>query len=152
MVRNSSEIIDYTIGATDGQIGRVTDFLFDDNTWLVRWLVIDTGFWLSGRKVLLPPSVLGHFSAIGDQFSVRLTMQQVKDSPDVDTDLPVSRFACWPAIPTLCAKLGTAANVRTCPISSANRCGSNTSRLTTTKLIHWLRSTLLSQPGIERTI
>jgi len=51
----------------------VTDFLFDDDTWLVRWLVIDTGSWLSGRKVLLPPSVLGHFSAIGDQFSVRLT-------------------------------------------------------------------------------
>jgi len=91
MLRNSSEIIGYTIGANDGQIGRVTDFLFDDDTWLVRWLVIDTGSWLSGRKVLLPPSVLGHFSAIGDQFSVRLTKQQVKDSPGVDTDLPVSR-------------------------------------------------------------
>ena len=91
MLRNSSEIIGYTIGANDGRIGRVTDFLFDDDSWLVRWLVIDTGPWLSGRKVLLPPSVLGHFSAIGDQFSVRLTMQQVKDSPAVDTDLPVSR-------------------------------------------------------------
>jgi hypothetical protein len=91
MLRNSSEIIGYTIGANDGQLGKVTDFLFDDDTWLVRWLVIDTGSWLSGRKVLLPPSVLGHFSAIGDQFSVRLTMQQVKDSPCVDTDLPVSR-------------------------------------------------------------
>jgi len=91
MLRNSSEIIGYTIGASDGQLGKVTDFLFDDDTWLVRWLVIDTGSWLSGRKVLLPPSVLGHFSAIGDQFSVRLTMQQVKDSPGVDTDLPVSR-------------------------------------------------------------
>ena len=91
MLRNSSEIIGYSIGATDGQLGRVTDFLFDDDTWLVRWLVIDTGSWLSGRSVLLPPSVLGHFSAIGDQFSVRLTRQQVKDSPGVDTDLPVSR-------------------------------------------------------------
>ena len=91
MLRNSSEIIGYTIGASDGQLGKVTDFLFDDDTWLVRWLVIDTGSWLSGRKVLLPPSVLGHFSAIGDQFSVRLTKQQVKDSPGVDTDLPVSR-------------------------------------------------------------
>lgn len=91
MLRNSSEIIGYTIGASDGQLGRVTDFLFDDETWLVRWLIIDTGSWLSGRKVLLPPSVLGHFSAIGDQFSVRLTKQQVKESPGVETDLPVSR-------------------------------------------------------------
>lgn len=91
MLRNSSEIIGYTIGASDGQLGTVTDFLFDDDTWLVRWLVIDTGSRLSGRRVLLPPSVLGHFSAVGDQFSVRLTKQQVKDSPGVDTDLPVSR-------------------------------------------------------------
>jgi hypothetical protein len=91
MLRNSSEIIGYTIGANDGRLGRVVDFLFDDHTWLVRWLVIDTGSWLSGRKVLLPPSVLGSFSAIGDQFSVRMTMQQVKDSPGVETDLPVSR-------------------------------------------------------------
>ena len=91
MLRNTSEIIGYTVGANDGQIGRVVDFLLDDDTWLVRWLAIDSGSWLSGRKVLLPPSVLGHFSAIGDQFSVRLTMQQVKDSPGVDTDLPVSR-------------------------------------------------------------
>jgi len=91
MLRNSSEVIGYTIGANDGQLGRVIDFLFDDETWLVRWLVVDTGSWLTGRKVLLPPSVLDHFSAVGDQFSVRLTMQQVKDSPGVDTDLPVSR-------------------------------------------------------------
>ena len=91
MLRNSSEITGYTIGASDGQLGKVTDVLFDDETWLVRWLVIDTGSWLSGRKVLLPPSVLGHFSPIGHQFSVRLTMQQVKDSPGIDTDLPMSR-------------------------------------------------------------
>jgi sporulation protein YlmC with PRC-barrel domain len=91
MLRNLSEIIGYTIGASDGEVGQVTDYLFDDDTWLVRWLVIDTGSWLSGRKVLLPPTVLGDFSPIGNQFAVRLTKQQVKDSPGVDTDLPVSR-------------------------------------------------------------
>ena len=59
MLWNASAINGYAIKASDGQIGTVSDFLFDDASWLVRWLVVDTGNWLSGRKVLLPPSVLG---------------------------------------------------------------------------------------------
>jgi hypothetical protein len=54
-------------------------------------LVVDTGNWLSGRKVLLPPSVLGQLDPNGREFAVGLTMQQVKDSPDIGTDRPVSR-------------------------------------------------------------
>jgi hypothetical protein len=57
----------------------------------VRWLVVDTGKWLSGRKVLLSPFVLGHLDPEKREFTVELTMQQVEDSPDVDTDRPVSR-------------------------------------------------------------
>jgi hypothetical protein len=57
----------------------------------VRWLVVDTGHWLPGRKILLPPSALAHINHIGRQFNVGLTRQQVKDCPDVETDLPVSR-------------------------------------------------------------
>ena len=91
MLRHETEINGYTIGASDGQLGTVCDFLFDDASWLVRWLVVDTGNWLSGRKVLLPPSVLGSVNHIGHQLAVKLTMQQVKDSPDIDTDRPVSR-------------------------------------------------------------
>ncbi|MGB8528989.1 MAG: PRC-barrel domain-containing protein [Rhodoplanes sp.] len=91
MLRNASAIKGYAIGATDGRLGTVSDFLFDDASWLVRWLVVDTGKWLSGRKVLLPPSVLGHIDPNGNEFAVSLTMQQVKDSPDIDTERPVSR-------------------------------------------------------------
>ena len=91
MLRNASAIKGYAIAATDGRLGTVSDFLFDDASWLVRWLVVDTGKWLSGRKVLLPPSVLGHIDPNGNEFAVRLTMQQVKDSPDIDTERPVSR-------------------------------------------------------------
>ena len=69
----------------------MSDFLFDDATWLVRWLVVDTGNWLSGRKVLLPPLVLGHLHPTEHEFPVRLTKQQVKDSPEIDCDRPVSR-------------------------------------------------------------
>jgi hypothetical protein len=91
MLWNASAIKDYAIAASDGRLGTVSDFLFDDASWLVRWLVVDTGNWLSGRKVLLPPSVLGHLDPNGREFAVGLTMQQVKDSPDIDTDRPVSR-------------------------------------------------------------
>lgn len=91
MLRNTSAIDGYAVEAIDGRIGTVSDFLFDDATWLIRWLVVDTGTWLSGRKVLLPPSVLGHVDLKKQEFSVRLTMQEVKDCPDVDTEQPVSR-------------------------------------------------------------
>jgi sporulation protein YlmC with PRC-barrel domain len=91
MLRKASAIDGYAIAASDGRIGTVNDILFDDASWLVRWLVVDTGKWLSGRKVLLPPSVLGQLDPSGRELAVSLTMQQVKDSPNVDTERPVSR-------------------------------------------------------------
>ncbi len=91
MLWNASVIKGYAIEASDGDIGTVSDFLFDDASWLVRWLVVDTGNWLSGRKVLLPPSVLGRLYAKDRVFAVKLTKQQIKDSPEIDTDRPVSR-------------------------------------------------------------
>ena len=91
MLRNTSALNGYAIAASDGRLGTVNDFLFDDASWLVRWLVVDTGKWLSGRKVLLPPSVLGELNPKREEFSVKLTMEQVKNSPDIDTAQPVSR-------------------------------------------------------------
>ena len=91
MLWTASAIKGYAIAASDGHLGTVSDFLFDDASWLVRWLVVDTGNWLSGRKVLLPPSVLGHLDPKEQECPVKLSMQQVKDSPDIDTQRPVSR-------------------------------------------------------------
>lgn len=91
MLRHESEVKGYEIHASDGLVGTVTDFLFDDATWVVRWLVVDTGHWLPGRKVLLPPSALGYVNHIGHQFNVLLTRQQVKDCPGVEVHEPVSR-------------------------------------------------------------
>lgn len=91
MLWNASAINGYAIAASDGKIGTIDDFLFDDTNWLVRWLVVDTGNWLSGRKVLLPSSALAHLDVKKEECSIKLTMQQIKDSPDVDTDRPVSR-------------------------------------------------------------
>jgi hypothetical protein len=91
MLWDASVMKGYAIEAHDGRLGTVSDFLFEDASWMVRWLVVDTGHWLSGRKVLLPPSALGHPDPQSRRFPVKLTMHQVKDSPEIDTDRPVSR-------------------------------------------------------------
>lgn len=91
MLWNASEINGFAISASDGEIGTISDFFFDDTNWLVRWLVVDTGNWLSGRKVLLPSSALAHLNAEKKECMINLTMQQIEDSPDVDTERPVSR-------------------------------------------------------------
>ena len=55
MLRSIKDLEHYAIGATDGDIGRVKDFYFDDDSWVVRYLVVDTGSWLAGRSVLISP-------------------------------------------------------------------------------------------------
>lgn len=91
MLWKTSDLKGCAIRASDGPIGTVSDFLFDDASWLIRWMEVDTGTWLSGRKVLLPPSVLGHADAAEREFHVKLTRAEVENSPETDTDLPVSR-------------------------------------------------------------
>jgi hypothetical protein len=91
MFRNASTIKGYAIAASDGHLGTASDFLFDDQTWLVRWLVVDTGHWLPGRKVLLPLSVLVHLDLETQEFTVRPSKQQVKDSPTYDPTSAVDR-------------------------------------------------------------
>jgi sporulation protein YlmC with PRC-barrel domain len=91
MLWNASAINGHAIIAKDGRLGTVSDFLFDDVSWRIRWLVVDTGAWLPGRKVLLAPAAMGHVDPKEQTFSVELTMQQVKNSPGIDTDRPVSR-------------------------------------------------------------
>jgi len=92
MLLNLSNIRGHSIMASDGAIGSVSDFLFDDESWLIQWLVVDTGNWLSGRKVLLPPSALGQADVDANTFSVRLTQAQIEASPEVDNHKPVSRL------------------------------------------------------------
>ncbi len=68
-----------------------SDFLFDQTTWSVRWLVVDTGKWLTGRKVLVHPSAIDHVDHERRQIDVALTGKQVEDSPDIGQDRPVSQ-------------------------------------------------------------
>ena len=91
MLWDASAINGYAIEASDGRLGTVSDLLFEDAGWLVRWLVVDTGNWLPGRKVLLPLSALERPDRALRHFPVKLTRQHVKDSPDINTEQPVSR-------------------------------------------------------------
>ena len=91
MLRSMSELKDYAIEATDGSIGRVKDFYFDDAAWVVRYLVVETGGWLSSRKVLISPIAIGVPDWMHKKLPVSITQQQVRNSPDIDTDKPVSR-------------------------------------------------------------
>ena len=91
MLRNTTDLEDYTLGATDGPIGKVKDFYFDDETWVIRYLVVDTGSWLASRKVLISPIAIGEPDRVEALLPASLTKQQVKNSPDIDTDKPVTR-------------------------------------------------------------
>jgi hypothetical protein len=79
------------VHALDGDIGTIADFYFDDDTWTVRYVVVDTGQWLRGRLVLIPLWALHLPDWDQARIPVRLTRQQVEHSPDIDTHRPVSR-------------------------------------------------------------
>lgn len=91
MLRTVKHMEDYVISATDGNIGHVKDVYFDDETWCVRYLVVDTGTWLSSRKVLISPISIGQANWADKQLPVSITKEQVENSPDINTQTPVSR-------------------------------------------------------------
>jgi len=91
MLRNVKDMVGFAIEATDGALGHVRDFYFDDEAWVIRYLVIETGSWLSHRKVLVSPYSIGEPNWSAEKLPVRLTRDQVRASPSIDTDKPVSR-------------------------------------------------------------
>jgi sporulation protein YlmC with PRC-barrel domain len=91
MLRNLKELHDYAIGATDGVIGHVKDVYLDDQAWVVRYLVVETGGWLSGRKVLVSPMAVGEPNWAKRLLPVSITKDQIENSPDFDSEKPVTR-------------------------------------------------------------
>ena len=90
MLQVISPLKGFTIKASDGGIWSVVDFLFDDTSWKVRWLVIDCGTWL-GAKVLIHPSAISRQDLEQQEFVVALTKAQVEGSPKLVEDRPVSQ-------------------------------------------------------------
>jgi len=91
MMQVISALKGFGVDATDGNFGTVADFLFDDVSWKVRWLVVDCGTWREGHKVLIHPSAVSSIDFDEECFEVKLTKAQVEASPDEFEDLPVSQ-------------------------------------------------------------
>jgi uncharacterized protein YrrD len=91
MLRSINQLYGDELRATDGEIGHIKDFYFDDQNWAVRYVVVDTGSWLSGRLVLISPHVFTNFDLDGVCRGVNLTRKQIENSPDFDSEKPVSR-------------------------------------------------------------
>lgn len=91
MLRSLKDLKGYTILATDGEIGQVHDFYLDAQEWAIRYLVVDTGAWLVGRRVLISPTALQQPDWEQKRLPVSLTQAQVENSPSIDMDKPVSR-------------------------------------------------------------
>lgn len=91
MLRSTRHLKGFRIGATDGDIGHVDACYFDDASFTVRHLVVDTGSWLAGRKVLISPMALREIDWDRGRINAALIKAQVEQSPDIDADRPVSR-------------------------------------------------------------
>ena len=91
MLTNATFLKGLKIHATDGELGNVEQFYFDDETWAIRYLMVDTGGWLGGRQVLISPISVTHTDWEGKRLDVGLTKKQVENSPDINTHQPVSR-------------------------------------------------------------
>jgi uncharacterized protein YrrD len=90
MKRNIYSLLGFSLSATDGEVGKVEEFYFDDQNWRIRYLIVKTGNWLSGRKVLISPLAIVRSNWKDGSFPVNLTKEQIMHSPDIDTDKPVS--------------------------------------------------------------
>lgn len=91
MLRSLYIMLDYHVAATDGDAGRVQDFLFDDESWIVDYLVVTTGTEPDKRQVLLNPFAAGPPDWETKRLAVLLTREQIQTSPPVTSDLPISR-------------------------------------------------------------
>lgn len=90
-LRSASEVRSYHIQGSDEAIGHVEDFIVDDETWQVRYLVIDTSNWWFGKKVLVAPHWASRISWEERKVHVDLSRQAIKNSPEWNASAAVNR-------------------------------------------------------------
>ncbi|MFT6205359.1 MAG: sporulation protein YlmC with PRC-barrel domain [Spirosomataceae bacterium] len=91
MKRSINSLLGYIIIGTDGEIGKVEEFYFDDRTSTIRYIIVKTGGWFSEKRVLISPEVFQKAEWESKTLYVNLTQEKIKNSPDIDTEKPVSR-------------------------------------------------------------
>lgn len=91
MIRRLHELLGYRINASDGEIGTVNDFYFDDHQWTVRYMVVDSGSWLFSRRLLVATDAIESIESLSEVVNVKLTKDQVENSPDLDLAQPFTR-------------------------------------------------------------
>ena len=91
MLGKAKTLKGYKLDSLDGEIGMVKEFYFDDRHWTIRYLVADTGNWLTGRHVLISPYALVAVVREEQHITIDLTKKQIEDSPSLNSDKPVSR-------------------------------------------------------------
>src|SRR5664280_1718019 len=90
MLIKAKSLKGYKLDSKGGEIGKRQEFYFDDKHWAIRYLVADTGGWLTGNKVLISPYALVSVNKEEEQIGINLTKKQIEDSPSLDSDKPVS--------------------------------------------------------------
>lgn len=91
MLHSVKEMEGFTIRAIDGEIGKLHEFYFDDHTWIIRYIIVDTGSWLAEKLVLISPDSFKSINWEKEIFELNLDKQQIEDSPPIDKDKSVSR-------------------------------------------------------------
>jgi uncharacterized protein YrrD len=91
MLRSLKSLKQSRIQTSNGTIGSIADYLFDDARWSIRYLIVNTGGWLSRKEVLISPLVIEQVEASLQDIRLSVTKEKVENSPDVDSHLPVSR-------------------------------------------------------------
>jgi len=86
-LHNVSDVNDYDIEASDGEIGDVKDFIIDDETWAIRYLIVDARGWLSGKKVLISPQWIERVSWEESKVFVNLSRDAIEHSPEFTQEL-----------------------------------------------------------------
>ncbi|HEV2304482.1 MAG TPA: PRC-barrel domain-containing protein, partial [Candidatus Acidoferrales bacterium] len=81
----------YHINATDGEIGHLEDFLFDDETWEIRYAIVDTKNWWPGKKILLRPQWIERVSWAKREIYAKLSRENIQKAPAWNPDKPFSR-------------------------------------------------------------